>query len=104
MYVRRLWHFLNFIFVYIGYSITSGYVGYSPSLQSVVVAHQGTDPVRMFVYYTDCISFVSFIQELPSEAIIADVAFVPTVLNPDLFPGVTFPVLVHGGFALQHAR
>ncbi|EKM84418.1 hypothetical protein AGABI1DRAFT_67808 [Agaricus bisporus var. burnettii JB137-S8] len=61
------------------------YVGYSPSLHSVVVAHQGTDPVRI-------------------EAIIADVAFVPTVLNPELFPGVTFPVLVHGGFALQHAR
>ncbi|KAK0489328.1 Alpha/Beta hydrolase protein [Armillaria novae-zelandiae] len=55
------------------------YVGYSPSLSTVIVAHQGTD-----------------ITEI--ESLITDIDFPRTNLDPDLFPGLNSDIKVHNGF------
>jgi hypothetical protein len=60
------------------------YVGFSPSLDTVIVAHQGTNPSDFLADLTD-----------------ADLSRGP--LNPSLFPGVPSTVEVHNGFASEQA-
>ncbi|KAL0568267.1 hypothetical protein V5O48_013727 [Marasmius crinis-equi] len=55
------------------------YVGYDPTLKTVIVGHQGTD-----------------FSEI--EAVITDANFVLTGLSTSLFPGVPSAVKVHSGF------
>ncbi|KAK0501697.1 Alpha/Beta hydrolase protein [Armillaria luteobubalina] len=62
-----------------GNDVQFWYVGYSPSLSTVIVAHQGTD-----------------ITEI--ESLITDVDFLPTNLDPNLFPGLNSHIKVHHGF------
>ncbi|KAG7445154.1 lipase [Guyanagaster necrorhizus] len=64
---------------------SGGYVGYSPSLSTVIVAHQGTDPSQIVSLLTD-----------------GDFALSP--LDPDLFPGISSNILVHSGFRDSQAR
>ncbi|KAJ3485781.1 hypothetical protein NLI96_g4725 [Meripilus lineatus] len=59
------------------------FVGYWPSQNSVVVAHQGTDPFNAFAVLTDANLFL----RSPSQA---------------LFPGLPSDISVHGGFLDQH--
>ncbi|KAH7337832.1 Alpha/Beta hydrolase protein [Rhizoctonia solani] len=59
------------------------YVGYYPPLNTIVVSNQGADA-----------------SELSS---LFDVAFIPTSLNPGLFPGVPSNVRVHAGFQINQA-
>jgi predicted lipase len=59
-------------------------VGYWPAKNSVVVAHQGTDPTKFLSLLTD-----------------ANILLDP--LDPALFPGVPSSVLVHSGFMNAHA-
>ncbi|KAF8345923.1 Alpha/Beta hydrolase protein [Amanita rubescens] len=67
----------NFVQIY--------FVGYWPERNSVVVAHEGTDPLQLLSILTDL--------------------FIPLVgLDPILFPGVPSSVLVHEGFRDAHAR
>lgn len=61
------------------------YVGYSPSLSTVIVAHQGTDPSQI-------------------EALLTDVDFVLSPLDSGLFPGISSDILVHSGFRDAQAR
>ncbi|KAL4069868.1 Alpha/Beta hydrolase protein [Scleroderma yunnanense] len=61
------------------------YVGYWPTQNSIVVAHQGTD----------------FSKLMP---VLTDAGFLLGPLDPDLFPGIGLGVLVHIGFAQEHAR
>ncbi|KAH7911717.1 Alpha/Beta hydrolase protein [Hygrophoropsis aurantiaca] len=68
-----------------GDSIQYYYVGYWPSENSVVVAHQGTDPTQFLSDLTDA--------DIPMEN-----------LNATLFPGVDSSVEVHSGFANEHAQ
>ncbi|TDL25796.1 lipase [Rickenella mellea] len=58
------------------------YVGYSPGLNTVVVAHQGTDTVP----------------------ILTDVDFFLAPLDATLFPGLSSSIEVHNGFRDTHAR
>ncbi|KAL7283928.1 hypothetical protein ACG7TL_001200 [Trametes sanguinea] len=60
------------------------YVGYWPSQNAVVVAHQGTDPTQFLSDETDI--------DIPM-----------TSLDGSLFPGVPSGVLVHEGFANEQA-
>ncbi|KAG2037817.1 Alpha/Beta hydrolase protein [Suillus americanus] len=60
------------------------YVGYWPTENTVVVAHEGTDPTQLLSDLTD-----------------ADIPMEP--LDPTLFPGVNSSVEVHSGFANEHA-
>ncbi|KAK7686333.1 hypothetical protein QCA50_010557 [Cerrena zonata] len=61
------------------------YVGFDPSLQTVIVAHQGTDTSKLLPVLTD--------------------ASIATVrLDSTLFPGVSSSVLVHSGFAGSQSR
>ncbi|KAK7038706.1 hypothetical protein VNI00_010590 [Paramarasmius palmivorus] len=62
------------------FSSSLGYVGFSPSLNTVIVAHQGTD-----------------VSEI--ESICTDARFFPRSLSTSLFPGVSSSVKVHSGFA-----
>ncbi|KAK0214945.1 Alpha/Beta hydrolase protein, partial [Armillaria fumosa] len=62
-----------------GNDVQFWYVGYSPSLSTVIVAHQGTD-----------------ITEI--ESLLTDIDFLPTNLDPDLFPGLNSHIKVHSGF------
>ncbi|KAK0202424.1 alpha/beta-hydrolase [Desarmillaria ectypa] len=55
------------------------YVGYSPSLSTVIVAHQGTDPSQI-------------------ESLLTDGNFALSPLDSSLFPGINSDILVHDGF------
>jgi len=61
------------------------YVGFDPSLKSIIVAHQGT---------------------VKSEIVplITDIDFFLTPLDPTLFPGVPFTAEAHYGFVTDQAR
>ncbi|THU88738.1 alpha/beta-hydrolase [Dendrothele bispora CBS 962.96] len=63
------------------------YVGYDPSLKTVIVAHQGTDTSMLAAVATD-----------------ANFVLTPLSFEPTLFPGISPLVLVHTGFRLSHAR
>ncbi|KAI0781969.1 Alpha/Beta hydrolase protein [Abortiporus biennis] len=67
-----------------GNAIQLYFVGYWPSQNAVVVSHEGTDPTQFMSILTDI--------EIPM-----------TNLDSKLFPGVSSNVLVHEGFANQHA-
>jgi len=61
------------------------YVGFSPSLKTIIVAHQGTDTSQI-------------------EADLTDADFFLTTLSPSLFPGVPSSVEAHNGFVAEHAK
>ncbi|KAJ7722133.1 Alpha/Beta hydrolase protein [Mycena maculata] len=65
-------------------SIQDFFVGYWPSEDSIVVAHEGTDPTEFL-------------------SILTDVEFVPVPLDTTLFPGVSSDVAAHSGFLSEHA-
>ncbi|GBE86678.1 hypothetical protein SCP_0905580 [Sparassis crispa] len=60
------------------------YVGFDPTLDSVIMAHQGTDPVALLADLTDG----NLIQE---------------ELDSTLFPGLSTDILVHSGFANEQS-
>ncbi|KAG6332031.1 hypothetical protein ID866_7058 [Astraeus odoratus] len=62
-----------------GSDVQYWYVGYSPSLDTVIVAHQGTDPAEILPLITD-----------------GDIVL--TNLDPSLFPGISSDIEVHSGF------
>ncbi|KAI9458355.1 lipase [Lactarius psammicola] len=61
------------------------YVGFSPSQNTVIVAHQGTDTSQFLADLTDANFFLES-------------------LDPSLFPGVPSSVEAHNGFASEQAR
>ncbi|KAF9026312.1 lipase [Hymenopellis radicata] len=68
-----------------GSDVQFWYAGYSPSLASVVVAHQGTNPSEI-------------------EALLTDGNLVFDSLDSDLFPGISSDIQVHAGFASTQAQ
>ncbi|KIY63330.1 lipase [Cylindrobasidium torrendii FP15055 ss-10] len=67
-----------------GDDIQFWFVGYSPSLSSVIVAHQGTDPDSL-------------------ESLLVDGDVSRGELDSDLFPGLDNEIHVHHGFRDSHA-
>ncbi|KAH7922225.1 alpha/beta-hydrolase [Leucogyrophana mollusca] len=63
-----------------GDSVQYWFVGYDPTLDTVIVSHQGTDPSEIMPLITD-----------------ADIVF--TTLDSTLFPGISSDIEVHSGFA-----
>jgi len=61
------------------------YVGFSPSLNAVIVAHQGTNPEQIAALATDADAF-------------------QTNLDSNLFPGIDSSIEVHDGFANEQAK
>ncbi|KAF9055682.1 lipase class 3 family protein [Panaeolus papilionaceus] len=68
-----------------GSSVQFWYVGFSPSQNTVIVAHQGTDPSQIQADATDANAFLES-------------------LDSTLFPGVSSSVEAHSGFANEHAK
>ncbi|TRM58504.1 alpha/beta-hydrolase [Schizophyllum amplum] len=68
-----------------GADIQYYYIGYSPSLQTIIVAHQGTDPKEL-------------------EADLTDIDIPQDVVDETLFPGLDDDVLVHEGFRDAQAQ
>ena len=68
-----------------GSSVQFWYVGFSPSQNTIIVAHQGTDPSQIQADATDADAFL-------------------TNLDSGLFPGVDSSVEVHSGFAAEQAK
>ncbi|KAG8925997.1 hypothetical protein FRC01_009471 [Tulasnella sp. 417] len=62
-----------------GAATPSWFVGWSPSLSSVIVAHEGTDPTE----------FLSLVN---------DADFLPDPMDQTYFPGISTSIKVHGGF------
>ncbi|KIO34151.1 hypothetical protein M407DRAFT_223817 [Tulasnella calospora MUT 4182] len=62
-----------------GAATPSWFVGWSSSLNSIVVAHEGTDPTQ----------FLSLVN---------DADFVPDAMDQAYFPGISSSIKVHGGF------
>ncbi|KAI5123194.1 hypothetical protein M0805_003961 [Coniferiporia weirii] len=67
-----------------GSDVQYWYVGYDPALNTVVVAHQGTDPAKF-------------------ESDLTDAKFFLTNLDSTLFPGLDSSIEVHNGFASEQA-
>lgn len=67
-----------------GNAVQIFFVGFSPSQNSVIVAHEGTDPTQ-------------FLSLLTDANILMD------TLDTSLFPGVSSSVQVHDGFQDQHS-
>ncbi|KAK0213387.1 alpha/beta-hydrolase [Desarmillaria ectypa] len=67
-----------------GDSVQYWYVGYDPDLETIIVAHQGTDTSKL----------------LP---VITDVNFGLTELDDDLFPDIDSDIKVHSGFKESQA-
>ncbi|KAF9072868.1 alpha/beta-hydrolase [Rhodocollybia butyracea] len=65
-------------------SVQNYFVGFSPSLDAIIVAHEGTDPTQLLSDLTDV------------EVLLGS-------LDSTLFPGVSSSVEVHTGFADEHA-
>jgi len=61
------------------------FVGYDPTLETVIVSHQGTDPEEILPLITD-----------------ADIVL--TNLDSSLFPGISSSIEVHSGFADEQAK
>ncbi|KAF9456174.1 Alpha/Beta hydrolase protein [Collybia nuda] len=61
------------------------YVGYDPTLETIIVSHQGTDIAKIIPLITDALIFMS-------------------PLNPSLFPGVSSGVQVHHGFGFAQEQ
>ncbi|KIJ65457.1 hypothetical protein HYDPIDRAFT_174924 [Hydnomerulius pinastri MD-312] len=68
-----------------GAAVQYWFAGYDPSLDTVIVSHQGTDPGRI----------------LP---LITDADFSLAKLDPSLFPSISTSVEVHNGFKEAQAR
>ncbi|KAI0259394.1 Alpha/Beta hydrolase protein [Gloeopeniophorella convolvens] len=68
-----------------GNGVQYWYVGFAPSLDTVIVAHQGTNTTQLLADLTDL-----------------DLVLSP--LDPTLFPNVPLTALVHSGFALEQAK
>ncbi|KAG6819832.1 hypothetical protein H0H93_008089 [Arthromyces matolae] len=68
-----------------GDNVQFWFVGVDPTLQTVVVAHQGTDPTLLMPLLTDADFFLGD-------------------LDPNLFPGVDSSIQVHDGFRDAHAE
>ncbi|KAJ8454174.1 hypothetical protein ONZ45_g19406 [Pleurotus djamor] len=68
-----------------GNKIQFWYVGYDPSLKTVIVAHQGTDFSKLVPTLTD-----------------ADFFF--DTLDSKLFPGISSSIKVHNGFSTAQAK
>ncbi|KIK91263.1 hypothetical protein PAXRUDRAFT_639687 [Paxillus rubicundulus Ve08.2h10] len=62
-----------------GASVQYWFVGYDPSLNTVIVSHEGTDPSQIVPLVTDANFFL-------------------TNLNSTLFPGISSSIKVHDGF------
>ncbi|RDB17931.1 Lipase [Hypsizygus marmoreus] len=67
-----------------GDAIQFFFVGHWPQENTVVVAHQGTDPLEI-------------------QSVLTDLNLIRGPLDPGLFPGVPSDVSVHTGFRDQHA-
>ncbi|KAI0040867.1 alpha/beta-hydrolase [Auriscalpium vulgare] len=68
-----------------GNDVQFWFVGYWPTQNSVVVAHQGTDPTQLLSDLTD----LNVVLSNPSQT---------------LFPGIPSDAQVHSGFAAAHAQ
>ncbi|KAF9269338.1 alpha/beta-hydrolase [Marasmius fiardii PR-910] len=68
-----------------GDAVQFWYVGYDPTLDTVIVGHQGTDFSKI-------------------NAVITDAEFVPEPLDSSLFPGVPSSVKAHSGFRDEQAK
>jgi len=67
-----------------GSDVQFWFVGFDPSLSTVIVSHQGTNPSQILPLITD-----------------ADI--ITTTLDPTLFPGIDSSIEVHSGFATEQA-
>ncbi|KAH7326901.1 alpha/beta-hydrolase [Rhizoctonia solani] len=67
-----------------GGAVPYWYVGWWPAGSTVVVAHQGTDPLEI-------------------RALITDAKFIPSRLSTTLFPNVSSEIKVHSGFKQAQA-
>ncbi|OJT09887.1 Lipase [Trametes pubescens] len=68
-----------------GNAIQQFFVGYWPQDNSVIVAHEGTDPIKL-------------------ESDLTDINFFLENLDSTLFPGLDSGVKAHNGFADEHAK
>ncbi|KAE9411361.1 alpha/beta-hydrolase [Gymnopus androsaceus JB14] len=68
-----------------GNDIQNFFVGFSPSLSSIIVAHEGTNPIEL-------------------ESDLTDVGVLLVGLNSTLFPGVSSSAEVHDGFRDEHEK
>lgn len=86
-----VWHFADF-------------VGFSPSQNSIIVAHEGTDPTQLWVARSWTVSFIDIKHIIyHSMSDLTDINILMGALDTTLFPGVSSSIQVHEGFRDEHA-
>ena len=95
--------------IWLRYICDEGYVGFSPSLETVIVGHQGTkfllDSDNMLVqFYAEASEGWQLFWCVYSIASIQDLNAFLTPLDSSLFPNVDSSVEVHSGFANDQAQ
>ncbi|KAJ3934022.1 MAG: Alpha/Beta hydrolase protein [Lentinula lateritia] len=81
--------------------IQNYFVGFSPSLSSIIVAHEGTDPDSNNHIV---LSLGAGTDPLQLESDLTDVEVLLASLDTSLFPGISSSVQVHDGFKNEHAK
>ena len=77
-------------------------VGFWPTKNTVIVAHEGTDPMKLYVPpFIPNISLNTFQCRL---SVLTSASLVLGDLDPNLFPGLPSGVQVHHGFLDEHAE
>lgn len=79
----------------------AGYVGYDRNLNTVIVAHQGTNPSEMHVKIDP--AYFMFSYNFSRESLVTDGDFFLKNLDSALFPGISSSIEVHSGFADEQA-
>ena len=81
-----------------------GFVGYDPTLKTVIVSHQGTDTSKLYVaLLCFCEPCGTNFRPL-SMPILTDANIILRKFDSTLFPGISSDVKVHDGFADSQAR
>ena len=79
------------------------FVGYWPPKKTVIVAHQGTDPLALWVTPTQLDWVIWILTCSKSVSVATDVQALQLPLDTKLFPGISSTILVHTGFRNQHS-
>lgn len=79
------------------------YAGYWPAQSAVVVAHQGTDPLKMFVL-PPALNPRRRCSPTRRMSDLTDLNLEPMAPDSTLFPNLPSDVQVHSGFAIEHKK
>ncbi|KAI9465076.1 alpha beta-hydrolase [Lactarius psammicola] len=80
------------------------FVGFWPAQSAVVVAHQGTDPLKLYDLRFLPIELETNAHSPRRMSVLTDMNFEFMKPDPGLFPDIPSDIQIHSGFALEHKK